>query len=101
MATGYKTGGRQPGTPNRATLEVQQKLAALGVDPIVGIATIAEDVANPVEIRLRAYSEICHYVYPRRRSVEVDGNVEVGIKRVISAEPLTNEEWLEKYGRKD
>ena len=101
MAAGYKTGGRQAGTPNKTTVELKQKLAALGVDPIVGLATIAADPANPVETRLRAYSAICPYVYAKRSSVEVDGNLEVGIQRVISAEPLTAEEWVEKYGRTD
>jgi hypothetical protein len=101
MAIGYKTGGRQPGTPNKATAELQQKLAALGCDPIVGMATIAENLANSVEIRLKAYSELCQYVYPKRRAVDVGGDPDVGIQRVISAEPLTSEEWLERYGRKE
>src|SRR5215471_4113966 len=101
MAIGYKTGGRQAGTPNKATVELQQKLAALGCDPIVGMATIAENHANAVEIRLKAYSEICQYVYPKRRAIDVGGDPDVGVQRVISAEPLTCEEWLEKYGRRE
>src|SRR5215471_4185352 len=101
MAIGYKTGGRQAGTPNKATVELQQKLAALGCDPIVGMATIAENLANSVEIRLRAYTEICQYVYPKRRAIDVTRDLDLGIPRVISAEPLTCEQWLERYGRKD
>lgn len=50
MATsdGKKTGGRQKGTPNRATLEVIEKLEELGCDPIIGMAHIAMgDVVCP------------------------------------------------------
>lgn len=36
-----KTGGRQKGTPNKATLEVMEKLEKLGCDPIIGMAHIA------------------------------------------------------------
>src|SRR5262249_52745209 len=77
---GYKTGGRQAGTPNKATVELQQKLAALGCDPIIEMATIAENPAHAVEIRLRAYSEIAQYVYPKRRAVEVGGDVDAGVQ---------------------
>src|SRR5215469_6296483 len=100
MAIGYKTGGRQAATPNKATVELQQKLAALGCDPIVGMATIAENPANSVDMRLKAYSEICQYVYPKRRAIDVGGDLDV-VQRVISAEPMTCEEWLERYGRRE
>lgn len=36
-----KTGGRQPGTPNKRTREVADKLAALNCDPITAIAKLA------------------------------------------------------------
>src|SRR3954468_16183547 len=41
MALGQKTGGRRRGTPNRRTGEVAERLAALGCDPIEGMAAIA------------------------------------------------------------
>lgn len=41
MAKGRKTGGRTAGTPNRDTQDVTAKLAALGCDPIAGLAAIA------------------------------------------------------------
>src|SRR3954468_12965426 len=34
MAIGKKTGGRQKGTPNKATVEGQERLAASGVTPL-------------------------------------------------------------------
>jgi len=70
MAKGYKTGGRQAGTPNKRTAEVTERLAALGCDPIEGLARIALDETNAIEIRLRAYSELAPYAEPKRKSIE-------------------------------
>lgn len=36
-----KTGGRQRGTPNKATVDVAEKLAALGCDPLKILASLA------------------------------------------------------------
>jgi len=71
VATGYKTGGRRAGTPNRRTQEVRDQLEALGCDPIAGMACLALDVTNPPELRARMYSELAQYVAPKRKSVDV------------------------------
>lgn len=74
MAHGRKTGGRQAGTPNRRTLDIQQRLTTLGCDPIAGMACIAMDTNNPIEIRARMYAELAGYVAPKRKAVEIEGN---------------------------
>ncbi len=38
---GTRVGGRKPGTPNKATRDVQEILERLGVNPFAGMATIA------------------------------------------------------------
>jgi hypothetical protein len=83
MAAGYKTGGRTAGTPNKRTAEVAAKLAALGCDPIAGMARIAMDEANPIELRARMYSELAAYVAPKRKAVELSSEDEA------TTEPLT------------
>jgi hypothetical protein len=83
MAAGYKTGGRTAGTPNKRTAEVATKLAALGCDPIEGMARIAMDEANPIELRARMYSELAGFVAPKCKAVELLGEDEA------AAEPLT------------
>lgn len=70
MAKGYKTGGRSAGTPNRNTLEVETRLAALGCDPIEGMARLAMDENNAPELRGRMYAELGGYCYPKRRAIE-------------------------------
>ena len=65
-----KTGGRKKGTPNRATLAVAEKLAALNCDPLEGLAMIAEDKSNSLEIRMRCYAELLPYLYPKRKPID-------------------------------
>jgi len=70
MARGFKTGGRTKGTPNRKTVEVVERLAALGCDPLEGMAALAMDASNPPELRGRMYAELAAYLYPKRKAVE-------------------------------
>jgi len=76
MAKGHKTGGRTAGTPNRKTQEVTELLESLGCDPIEGMARIAMDERNSVEVRSRMYAELAQYVAPRRKAVEHSGVAE-------------------------
>jgi hypothetical protein len=66
-----KSGGRVKGTPNKATQDVAEKLAALGCDPLAGLATIAMDGKNSAELRARSYSDLLHYLYPKRKRVDI------------------------------
>ena len=65
-----KTGGRSKGTPNKATQDVRDKLAALGCDPIEGMARIAMDEANPPELRGKMFAELAGYIAPKRKAIE-------------------------------
>ena len=69
MINRSKTGGRKRGTPNRRTLEVCDLLQSLGCDPIEGMARIAMDASNSLELRARMYVELAQYVAPKRKAV--------------------------------
>ena len=71
MALGHKTGGRTRGTPNKRTQEAAQILEELGCNPIRGMAEIAVSASNPSELRARMFMELAHYVYPKRKTVDV------------------------------
>jgi hypothetical protein len=73
MAPGHKTGGRSAGTPNHQTREVAELLESLDCNPIEGMVKIAENPENPPELRGRMYAELAHYVFPKRKSIEVSG----------------------------
>jgi len=69
MASGRKTGGRTKGTPNKRTQEVVRRLTSLGCDPIEGMALIAMDEANSMELRARVYMELAQYIAPKRKAL--------------------------------
>lgn len=70
MSLGKKTGGRIRGTPNKKTLEIQDRLCSMGCDPIQGMADLAMDMNNTPELRGRMYAELAQYIAPKRKAVE-------------------------------
>ena len=52
---------------------VSARLEELGCDPITGMALIALNENEESAIRVRCYSELAQYVYPKRRAVEHSG----------------------------
>jgi len=81
-----KTGGRQRGTPNKATRAVAEKLEALGCDPILGMARIAMDEKNSAETRGRYYGELAQYVHAKRKPID-DSDGEVASVNVAKITP--------------
>jgi hypothetical protein len=88
MASGRKTGGRIAGTPNKKTEELAQRLAAIGCDPVEGMAIIAMDEANPPELRGRMYAELAQYLYPKRRATEIRTDDGPRVTFELHTEPL-------------
>jgi hypothetical protein len=78
IALGRKTGGRTTGTPNKRTLDVIDRLQELRCDPIEGMAKIALDPQNPVELRARMFSDLAQYVAPKRRAIDHSGSEGAG-----------------------
>jgi hypothetical protein len=71
---GVRIGGRQKGTPNKATQSAREICRRLKCDPIEGLAHIAKDVKVPIEVRQRAYSDLARYTYPRLNAIEHTGD---------------------------
>jgi len=65
-----KTGGRQRGTPNKATLAVEEGINATGCDPLLELAKIAMNTKFPVEVRVRCLCELASFLYPKRKPVD-------------------------------
>lgn len=47
------------------------RLEALGVDPVTGLALIANDPDAPLELRARVQMELLSYMYPKRKALDV------------------------------
>jgi len=72
MALGYKTGGRQKGTPNRNRAALLEKLAAAypEYDPLLALAELAQDDAVDLSVRLDCHKTLATYLYPKMRAVD-------------------------------
>ena len=85
-ATDGKTGkilkgfpGRKPGTKNKnpSKVSASQKLREVeesighSIDPLEGMAKIANDESLDIALRLTAYKELARYVYPQRKAVDM------------------------------
>lgn len=81
-----KTGGRAKGTPNKRTLDIQQRLDELKCDPIEGMARLAQDENASPELRGRMFSELAQYVAPKRKAVDLSGTLAAQPIRTISAD---------------
>ena len=72
-----------------------ERLDELGCDPIEGMARIALDPQNPVELRARMFSDLAQYVAPKRRAVDhsaSDGTGNITISRLpAQASPYKTE----------
>ena len=120
---GERRGGRVKGTPNKATQDVQAKLAAIGCDPFEGMAKLASGEVPclmcresghlpsgdpcpkclgtgaevvPVEVRGRMHSELAQYVAPKRKAVEMSGpnGGAVQVEDVSRPPRQTRDTWL-------
>lgn len=69
-----KAGGRQKGTPNKRTQMVMDKLKEMGCDPVEGLAKIALDDENPIELRAKCMSDLMPYAYPKLKQTDMNVN---------------------------
>lgn len=87
MRGGKRPGaGRPKGSPNKATLEIEQRLADLECDPIKGMATIAANAEASLELRGRMFAELAQYLYPKRKAVETTVSGSLGYTPIPTAE---------------
>jgi hypothetical protein len=68
-----KSGGIKKGGHHKITSELRALLDELGCNPIEGLALIAMNEQNPVEVRRRAYADLGRYIHPQLQSVEFSG----------------------------
>jgi len=73
MAHGGKRqgSGRPTGSPNKRSKEIQERLDAMDVDPIEGMAMIASDPTVTPELKFQCFKELAQYVAPKRKSIDM------------------------------
>lgn len=90
-----KNAGRRKGTPNKATQTLMEKCDAKGIDIFEAMLECCTESNNLLD-RFRMYSEIAQYLYPKRRAMEVTGEMNLELsKQVEEIKKLTKEEKIE------
>lgn len=70
-----KVGGRVAGKPNKSTQSLMEKCEAKGVDVFELMLEYATEPCEPA-LRFQALKELCQYLYPKRKALEVTGEIE-------------------------
>ena len=79
-------GGRQKGTPNKATQDLFAVCEKHGVDVFEAMVMIAKDETDKTK-KFHMFSEIAQYLYPKRKQVEVESGengFEIIVKKYIN-----------------
>lgn len=92
-----KTGGREKGTPNKATLLRQAEIAASGEIPLDYMLRVMRDRTVDFSRRDEMARAAAPYVHARLAAIEHSG--EVARPTVVRSPPVakTADEWLEQY----
>jgi hypothetical protein len=73
MAKGRKTGGRQRGTPNKASVEREKVIAESGLTPLKYMLRTLRDESLDLQTRMDAASKAAPYVHPKLAAIEHSG----------------------------
>jgi hypothetical protein len=92
MAKGQKTGGRQKGTPNRATAAKAQEIAESGLTPLQFMLDVMRDPSQEYPVRMDAAKSSAPYVHPKLASIEHTGDPDNPV--VIDVESNNLARWI-------
>lgn len=84
-APGERRGGRQKGTPNRATASVRAILEDAGANPAERLIALAQRAEKTGEIALAAdiWSKLAAFAYPKPRPAELDPDRVIELEKAI------------------
>ncbi len=82
-----KTGGRQKGTRNRATLALKEQLDAMGCDPIIELAKIGMKEETSIEIKRLCFNDIAPYIHPKLKPVGMSSDEPLVINVITKIDP--------------
>ena len=93
MAKGFKTGGREKGTPNRATSDMRREIAESGEMPLEYIVRVMRDETVEQSRRDHMARAAAPYLHPRLSVVE--HNDETNTQFVFELPPVIEDigEW--------
>jgi len=81
-----KTGGRAPGVPNKRTLQFQEKLQEVGLDPLKAIAELAPKL--PPERLVPTLLKLLEFQYPIVKAQEAKSEIQRELDERIEKQNL-------------
>lgn len=96
-----KTGGRKKGVKNKFNNDLSALCEKEGINPFEALLQMAKDPATKKGLRLGVLSELCEYMFPKRRRVEFDGQAFVHIVREVEELSKLSTEDLKKLVREE
>jgi len=97
-----KTGGRAKGTPNRATVALREKLAALGCDPVADLVSIAKNPGTGIGFKVSVYALLLRHTVPTPKPID-DSNVDDATTNDSMMTPEEALRWakyvIERFGQ--
>jgi len=81
MAKGFKTGGREHGTPNKITGELREVLKTALESELNNINDYFNNIEAP-EKKLELLSKFLPYIIPKLNTIEMEGNPPPAIKGI-------------------
>lgn len=73
--------GRKKGTVNRSTA-AKQLCEELGIDPLKILLELCQ--SNDKHLKLQAAKEVCKYVYPQQKAIELNAEVDMAVADKVS-----------------
>lgn len=81
-----KSGGRKAGTPNKDTMSLFDKCVAQGLDPFTELVKMCQ-LGEKEDLRFQALKEVCSYLYPKRKSLELSNDESKGFVVLVKDYP--------------
>lgn len=78
-----KTGGRKKGVKNKFNSDLHAICEKEDLNPFEALIQMAKDPKTKGGVKLGCLSELCEYLFPKRRRVEFDGQAYVHIVREV------------------
>lgn len=86
--------GRAKGTPNKVTSDLLAICERKGINPFEALLELSNH--PDVGIKIQALKEVCQYIYPKRKALEVDSTINVELaKKAQEYEQLSKEKQIE------
>ena len=102
---GERRGGRQRGTPNRATAAKAAEIAASGMTPLDYLVSVYRDETASRPERLEAAAKAAPYVHPRLSAIEytapAEPEVDVDLSELDPEEREQLRKMLERRVKRD